>query len=83
MMFNGFSEMSILVADLPVYYKKRDNLFFPAWVYSVPGTLTMIPYSLVGSSLPPAGYNMCKCLYVRGIFMCWNGMREADWQGDC
>jgi hypothetical protein len=31
MIFNGFSETSILVARLPVFFKQRDNLFYPRW----------------------------------------------------
>jgi hypothetical protein len=49
MMFNGFSEMSIMVARLPVFYKQRDNLFYPAWAFSVPSWLLRLPYSIAES----------------------------------
>ncbi|XP_024402862.1 ABC transporter G family member 31 isoform X2 [Physcomitrium patens] len=47
MMFNGFSEMSITVARLPVLYKQRDNFFYPGWAFSVPSWILRIPYSVV------------------------------------
>ncbi|XP_024525813.1 ABC transporter G family member 31 [Selaginella moellendorffii] len=47
MMFNGFSEMAITVHRLPVFYKQRDNLFFPGWAFSLPSWLLRIPYSVI------------------------------------
>lgn len=35
-MFNGFSELALSIIKLPVFYKQRDLLFFPAWAYSLP-----------------------------------------------
>lgn len=49
MMFNGFSEMSITVARLPVLYKQRDNLFYPGWAFSFPSWIIRLPYSLAES----------------------------------
>ncbi|KAJ7541808.1 hypothetical protein O6H91_10G077700 [Diphasiastrum complanatum] len=45
MMFNGFSEMSITVARLSVFYKQRDNLFYPSWAFSIPSWILRFPYS--------------------------------------
>ncbi|XP_024516623.1 ABC transporter G family member 31 [Selaginella moellendorffii] len=47
MMFNGFSEMAITVHRLPVFYKQRDNRFYPAWAFSLPSWFLRIPYSVV------------------------------------
>ncbi|XP_073114830.1 ABC transporter G family member 51 [Elaeis guineensis] len=47
MMFNGFSELPITIARLPVFYKQRDNFFHPAWAFSIPSWLLRIPYSIV------------------------------------
>ncbi|KAL9367913.1 hypothetical protein Peur_039112 [Populus x canadensis] len=47
MMFNGFSELSLLIFRLPVFYKQRDNLFHPAWVWSVASFILRLPYSIV------------------------------------
>ncbi|XP_024525458.1 ABC transporter G family member 31 [Selaginella moellendorffii] len=47
MMFNGFSEMSITVLRLPVFYKQRGNLFFPGWAFSLPNWILRIPYSII------------------------------------
>jgi len=47
MMFNGFSEMPILIERLPIFYKQRDNNFYPAWAFSIPSWILRIPYSIV------------------------------------
>ncbi|VFQ91364.1 unnamed protein product [Cuscuta campestris] len=47
MMFNGFSEMPITISRLPVFYKQRDNLFYPAWAWSISCWVTRIPYSVI------------------------------------
>lgn len=47
MMFNGFAEMSITVSRLGIFYKQRDDLFYPGWAYSVPTWVLRLPYSIV------------------------------------
>ncbi|KAJ4821384.1 ABC transporter G family member 36 [Rhynchospora pubera] len=42
-MFNGFSEMAMTIMKLPVFFKQRDLLFFPAWTYTIPGWIVKIP----------------------------------------
>ncbi|KAK9857560.1 hypothetical protein WJX84_006546, partial [Apatococcus fuscideae] len=49
MQFDAFTEMSITIDKINIFYKQRDNLFFPAWSYALPMTLLRIPYSLVES----------------------------------
>ncbi|XP_057729421.1 pleiotropic drug resistance protein 1-like [Arachis stenosperma] len=46
-MFNGFSELSMTIAKLPVFYKQRDLLFYPSWAYSLPTWILKIPITLV------------------------------------
>ncbi|KAK7410283.1 hypothetical protein VNO78_00953 [Psophocarpus tetragonolobus] len=46
-MFNGYSELSMSIMKLPVFYKQRDLLFFPAWAYSLPTWILKIPITLV------------------------------------
>ncbi|XP_073124129.1 pleiotropic drug resistance protein 1-like [Henckelia pumila] len=46
-MFNGFSELALSILKLPVFYKQRDLLFFPAWAYSLPSWILKIPITLV------------------------------------
>ncbi|KAF2312567.1 hypothetical protein GH714_035098 [Hevea brasiliensis] len=46
-MFNGFSELSLLIFRLPVFYKQRDNLFHPGWAWSLASFVLRIPYSAV------------------------------------
>ena len=46
-MFNGFSELALSILKLPVFYKQRDFLFFPAWAYSLPTWILKIPISFV------------------------------------
>ncbi|XP_071709179.1 pleiotropic drug resistance protein 1-like isoform X10 [Rutidosis leptorrhynchoides] len=45
--FNGFSELSLSVLKLPVFYKQRDLLFFPTWAYSIPTWVLKIPVTIV------------------------------------
>ncbi|QCE00887.1 ABC transporter G family member 31 [Vigna unguiculata] len=47
MMFNGFSELPLLISRLPVFYKQRDNLFYPAWAWSVTSWVLRVPYSVI------------------------------------
>ncbi|XP_047319537.1 ABC transporter G family member 31 isoform X2 [Impatiens glandulifera] len=49
MMFNGFSELPLMIFRLPVFYKQRDNFFYPAWAWSLSSWILRIPYSLVES----------------------------------
>lgn len=49
MMFNGLSEMTFTVARLPVLFKQRDNLFYPAWAFTIPSWILRIPYSFAES----------------------------------
>ncbi|XP_028548794.1 pleiotropic drug resistance protein 3-like [Dendrobium catenatum] len=48
-MANGIEELSLSIVRLPVFYKQRDLLFYPAWAYSIPISLLKIPLSLVES----------------------------------
>ncbi|XP_009614154.1 ABC transporter G family member 31 isoform X1 [Nicotiana tomentosiformis] len=47
MMFNGFSELPLLIFRLPVFYKQRDNLFYPAWAWSFCSWILRLPYSVI------------------------------------
>ncbi|KAF8010615.1 hypothetical protein BT93_J1302 [Corymbia citriodora subsp. variegata] len=47
MMFNGFSELPITISRLPVFYKQRDNFFYPAWAWSVVSWILRVPYSII------------------------------------
>ncbi|CAA6670843.1 unnamed protein product [Spirodela intermedia] len=35
-MFNGLAELGMTIAKLPVFYKQRDLLFYPAWAFALP-----------------------------------------------
>lgn len=48
-MFNGFAELSLTIARLPVFYKHRDLVFHPAWTYTLPNFLLRIPISVFES----------------------------------
>ena len=50
-MFNGFAETSLTIARLPVFFKQRDLLFYPAWAYTLPTFILRIPQSVVESFL--------------------------------
>ncbi|KAG5122607.1 hypothetical protein JHK84_040947 [Glycine max] len=47
MMFNGFSELPLMITRLPVFYKQRDNLFYPAWAWSLSSWILRVPYSII------------------------------------
>lgn len=46
-MFNGFSELALTIFKLPVFFKQRDLLFYPAWTYTVPSWILKIPITFV------------------------------------
>ncbi|KAH7845456.1 hypothetical protein Vadar_002249 [Vaccinium darrowii] len=48
-LFNGFMEVPMLIAKLPVLYKHRELRFYPCWVYTLPSWILSIPSSLVES----------------------------------
>uniref|UniRef100_J3MLF4 ABC transporter domain-containing protein n=1 Tax=Oryza brachyantha TaxID=4533 RepID=J3MLF4_ORYBR len=50
-MFNGFAELQLTIDKLPIFYKQRDFLFFPAWTYGLANIILKVPLSLMESSL--------------------------------
>eukprot|EP01018_Ginkgo_biloba_P031439 Gb_04571 [translate_table: standard] len=50
-MFNGYAEIAMTMARLPVFFKQRDLLFYPAWAYTIPTFVLKIPLSLLESFL--------------------------------
>lgn len=44
---DGFPELSLTVARLPVFYKQRDLYFYPASAYAIPTTIMKVPLSLM------------------------------------
>ncbi|KAL3726504.1 hypothetical protein ACJRO7_031406 [Eucalyptus globulus] len=46
-MFNGMAELSMTIAKLPIFYKQRDLLFYPAWAYALPSWILKIPITFV------------------------------------
>ncbi|KAJ9537476.1 hypothetical protein OSB04_030209 [Centaurea solstitialis] len=50
-MFNGMSEIPMTIFKLPVFYKQRDFLFYPAWAYALPSWIVKIPVSFIESAL--------------------------------
>lgn len=42
---NGFADLTVTVSKLPVFYKQRDLLFFPSWVYALPEWILKLPIS--------------------------------------
>ncbi|DBB05992.1 hypothetical protein WJX82_004698 [Trebouxia sp. C0006] len=51
MFFSGIAEMTFAIERLPVFFKQRDNFFFPAWTFVIPTTLMRLPVSFVESLL--------------------------------
>lgn len=50
-LFNGFMEVPMMIAKLPILYKHRDLHFYPCWVYTVPSWVLSIPFSLLESGM--------------------------------
>ncbi|KAF5177312.1 Abc transporter g family member, partial [Thalictrum thalictroides] len=50
-MFNGMAELIMTVFRLPVFYKQRDFLFYPAWAFGLPIWFLRIPISLMESGI--------------------------------
>nr|ASM90224.1 ABC-2 type transporter [Sesuvium portulacastrum] len=48
-MFNGFAEMAMTLQRLPVFYKHRDLMFYPAWTFTLPSFFLGIPISIFES----------------------------------
>lgn len=48
-MFNGTAELALTIFRLPVFFKQRDSLFYPAWAFALPIWLLRIPLSLMES----------------------------------
>lgn len=46
-MFNGFSELAMTITKLPVFFKQRDLLFYPAWTYTLPSWILKIPITFI------------------------------------
>ncbi|CAJ1967703.1 unnamed protein product [Sphenostylis stenocarpa] len=50
-MFNGVAELAMTINKLPVFYKQRDFLFYPAWAFALPIWVLRVPLSLLESGL--------------------------------
>uniref|UniRef100_A0A453KM96 ABC transporter domain-containing protein n=1 Tax=Aegilops tauschii subsp. strangulata TaxID=200361 RepID=A0A453KM96_AEGTS len=50
-MFNGLAEVGLTIAKLPVFFKQRNLLFFPAWTYTLPSWLIKTPLSLLNVTI--------------------------------
>ncbi|KAI3447489.1 hypothetical protein Pfo_004154 [Paulownia fortunei] len=50
-MFNGMAELAMTVFRLPVFYKQRDFLFYPAWAFALPIWILRIPLSILESTI--------------------------------
>ncbi|KAL3825129.1 hypothetical protein ACJIZ3_021158 [Penstemon smallii] len=61
-LFNGFTEVSMLIAKLPILYKHRDLHFYPCWAYTLPSWFLSIPTSLIES-----GFWVAVTYYVVGF----------------
>ncbi|KAG8380610.1 hypothetical protein BUALT_Bualt06G0033600 [Buddleja alternifolia] len=50
-MFNGMAELAMTIFRLPVFFKQRDSLFYPAWAFALPIWLLRIPISFIESGI--------------------------------
>ncbi|CAN6243538.1 unnamed protein product [Urochloa humidicola] len=62
-LFNGFAELAMSIAKLPIFYKQRDLLFYPSWAYALPTWVLKIPISFlecavwIGMTYYPIGFD--------------------------
>lgn len=49
LLVDGFPELSMTVARLPIFYKQRDLYFYPAWAYAIPSAILKIPLSVLAA----------------------------------
>ncbi|KZV43181.1 Pleiotropic drug resistance 12 [Dorcoceras hygrometricum] len=61
-MFNGLTEVSMTIYKLPVFYKQRNSLFYPPWLYALPMWITKIPISFIETAVW-----VCLTYYVIGF----------------
>jgi len=50
-MFNGMAELSMTIVKLPVFFRQRDFLFYPAWAFALPIWALRIPISFLESAI--------------------------------
>ncbi|KAK1439450.1 hypothetical protein QVD17_05268 [Tagetes erecta] len=50
-MFNGMTELALTVMRLPVFYKQRDSLMYPAWAFALPIWIIRVPLSFMESGI--------------------------------
>ncbi|CAM0906094.1 unnamed protein product [Alopecurus aequalis] len=50
-MFSGYAEVQMTIKKLPVFYKQRDYLFFPAWTFGLANIILKLPFSFVDTSV--------------------------------
>ncbi|KAL6513704.1 Pleiotropic drug resistance protein 2 [Orobanche hederae] len=50
-MFNGMAELSMTVSRIPIFFKQRDSLFYPAWAFGLPIWILRIPISFMESGI--------------------------------
>ncbi|XVE63543.1 hypothetical protein DITRI_Ditri07aG0028400 [Diplodiscus trichospermus] len=61
-MFNGFSDLSMTILKLPVFYKQRDLHFYPSWAYALPKWILKIPVTVLEVTIW-----VCMTYYVIGF----------------
>ncbi|KAL0338599.1 UNVERIFIED_CONTAM: ABC transporter G family member 39 [Sesamum angustifolium] len=50
-LFNGLAELVMTLFRLPVFYKQRDLLFYPAWAFGLPIWILGVPLSFLESAI--------------------------------
>ncbi|KAJ9542752.1 hypothetical protein OSB04_029258 [Centaurea solstitialis] len=50
-MFNGMAELVLTVMRLPVFYKHRDSLLYPAWAFALPIWVLKVPLSFMEAGI--------------------------------
>ena len=51
LLVDGLPEVSMTIMRLPVFFKRRDLCFYPAWAYAIPATILKVPLCVLAASL--------------------------------
>ncbi|KAL6327277.1 hypothetical protein AAG906_017834 [Vitis piasezkii] len=69
-MFNGMAELALTLFRLPVFFKQRDFLFYPAWAFALPiwsGIWIILTYYTIGFALLLVGMFFRQLLAFFGV----------------
>ncbi|XP_059652222.1 pleiotropic drug resistance protein 3-like isoform X3 [Cornus florida] len=86
LIIDGFPEMSMTLARLPIFYKQKELYFYPAWAYAIPSCILKAPLSLLEALIwtsltyfvigysPEAGRFFCQFILLFAVHLTSSSM---------